>query len=102
MSIGPITNPETPKRIIPPSVENKIRRGCICVSFPTSGGRRTLSILLIIIAPISKIARPAPILPKAIIIIPAGNQTMNEPTAGIIENMVIMTPQRKAPSTPVK
>jgi hypothetical protein len=44
-TIGPRIRPAAPKSVRPPSVPTSTSRSGICVSLPTSAGRRTLSIV---------------------------------------------------------
>ena len=98
--IGPITNPDMPNIIIPPTVEKNTTRGCIWISLPTKTGLRKLSTKPTIKAPM-RIVAPCHTFPKTNITTPAGIRMTPGPTAGMIATMTIMTPQMKAPSTPV-
>ena len=97
---GPITKPEMPNKNIPPRVENNTSRGCIWMSLPTNGGLIKLSIVLITKRPKIRIVIPCQIFPISNIMIPVGNQMIEQPTAGIILKATMINPQIRGPGTP--
>ena len=80
--IGPMTNPEKPNRMIPPSIERKMSRGCISTSLPMRMGRSRLSTVLITKTPTARIKTPSQMWPVRSIRDPAGAQMMEQPTHG--------------------
>lgn len=99
--MGPITNPNTPKKDIPPNIETVIKASDISKSLPTRIGLNKLSTKEIIKAATNKMLplKIAPLIKKNTA---TGTITKAGPIAGITASNIITTVHKKTDSIPTK